>query len=69
MVLDALDDTDYARECVEDYGSARAIKALQREDMQKLEITSLLDCEYEGYGSDITYDFETKKRKRKNTGW
>ena len=67
--LDALDDTDYARECVEDYGSARAIRALQRKDMQKLEISSLLDCEYAGYGSDITYDFETKKRKRKNKGW
>lgn len=67
--LEALDNTDYAKSCVEGIGGTDRISKLTREDMKKLEISSLLDCEEEGFGSDITYDFETKKRKRKNTGW
>lgn len=67
--LKALDNTDYAKSCVEGIGGVDRIKQLSREDMKKVEISSLLDCEEEGYGSDITYDVETKKRHRKNTGW
>lgn len=67
--MDALDNTEFARECVEDNGAAIKIKSMLRGDMNSLKISSLLDCEEEGYGSEITYDFNSKKRKRKNTGW
>lgn len=67
--LDALDNTDFAKECVEDNGAAVRLKSMAREDMKSVKISSLLDCEEEGYGSEISYDFITKKRKRKKTGW
>ena len=67
--LGALDNTDYAKSCVEDIGGAEKIKSLARSDMKTIEISSLLDCEEEGFGSEITYNIETKKRSRKNTGW
>ena len=51
--------------------SEKELKELKREDMQLLEISSLLNKDNAGvgYGSEITYDFTTKKRTRKNTGW
>lgn len=68
--MDALDNTEFARECVGDHnGAAAKIESMARGDMSSIKISSLLDCEEEGFGSEITYDFVTKKRKRKNTGW
>ena len=70
-LLDALDNTDYAKNCVKDYGnsSASKLKSLVRDDMHSMKLSSLLDYEEEGYGSEITYNFDTKKKKRKNTGF
>ena len=67
--IDALDDTDYAKQCMEDIGATDRIRVLKREDMKSLELSSLLDCDYAGYGSEITYDFDSKKKKRKKTGY
>lgn len=44
------------------------LKELKRENMKQLEISSCLNWEDRVYGSEIAYDFETKKRVRKNTG-
>ena len=66
--LEALDHSSRAMDLVEDIGAEIELRKLLRKDMKRIEISSLLDCEWEVYGSDITYDFDTKKKKRKSTG-
>lgn len=38
-------------------------------DVKKIQISSYVDYEEFKTGSDITYNFETKKRTRRNTGY
>ena len=66
--LEALDYSERAEDLVEDHGAEPEIRNLLREDMKKLELSSLLDLEWEAYSSDITYDFDTRKKKRKSFG-
>lgn len=73
--LDSTDEDEYFKEGIyarSEYSSQeRELNDLKREDMQLLEISSLLNWDNAGtgYGSEITYDFTTKERTRKNTGW
>ena len=66
--IDSLDETEYVLSCVDETSLPTSdIRALKREEMQKLELSSLLDNGYDRYGSEISYDFDTKKRKREKT--
>ena len=66
--LEALDYSERAEDLVEDHGAEPEIRKLLREDIKKVELSSFLNLEWEAYGSDITYDFDTKKKTRKDTG-
>jgi len=63
-----LDSTD--EELGSNYSSSEnQLRMMDRDNMQLLEISSLLNWEERGYGSEITYDFETMKRSRNDTSW
>ena len=62
--LEALDYSERAEDLIEDHGAEPVIRKLLRDDMKKIEISSFLDLEWETYGSDITYEFDTKKKTR-----
>lgn len=50
-------------------GDVNAIKALSVDEMKKVSFESMIDFEDFAIGSDVTYNFETKKRTRKKTGY
>ena len=50
-------------------GDVEEIKSLNISDIEKIELSSMVDFEEFAVGSDITYDYTTKKRKRTKTGY
>ena len=50
-------------------GDFDKIRVIPISDVKKLEISSMVDYEEFAVGSDITYNCETKKRRRVNTGY
>lgn len=50
-------------------GDFDKIRTIPISDVKKLEISSMVDYEEFAVGSDITYNCETKKRRRVNTGY
>ena len=50
-------------------GELEEIKKLKMSDIKTIEISSMIDYEEFAVGSDITYNCETGKRKRENTGY
>ena len=49
-------------------GQLDVIKNIEMSDVKKITISSMIDYEEYSFGSDVTYDYETKKRKRVKTG-
>ena len=50
-------------------GDLEKIRGIAMSDVKTINISSMIDYEEFAYGSDITYNCETKKRTRVNTGY
>ena len=50
-------------------GDLEEIKKLDIVDIEKIELESMIDYEEFGIGSEITYNYTTKKRKRVKTSY
>ena len=61
-------DTSLPEEFDYSEGQLDEIKSIEMSDVKKITISSMIDYEEYSFGSDITYDYETKKRKRVKTG-
>lgn len=56
-------------EIFDEKGVTQTIKDVDLKDVKKISTSSLVDYEELAFGSDVTYNFETKKRTRKKTGY
>ena len=50
-------------------GDLEEIKAIKMADVKTIEISSMIDYEEMAFGSDIVYNYDTKKKKRTKTGY